>query len=195
MPKKCSWCKGKKELIVNTPIYSFCSYDCASAMAKEKKLKSSKKKARELAEQSRIFDRETRRLKETIKPKSKWLSELQSVFNQYIRFRDADSGCISCDKGADWQGQFHAGHYYSRGHSSSLRFNLWNCHKQCSVCNNHLSGNIGEYTPRLIDKIGVERYNFLVENKSSVASYDIEWIKRAIKLVKRAIKHKKRNMK
>ena len=110
MPKKCSWCKGKKELIVNTPIYSFCSYDCASAMAKEKKLKSSKKKARELAEQSRIFDRETRRLKETIKPKSKWLSELQSVFNQYIRFRDADSGCISCDKGAHWQGQFHIIH-------------------------------------------------------------------------------------
>ena len=81
-------------------------------------------------------------------------------------------------------------HYFSRGHSSSLRFNLNNIHKQCSVCNNHLSGNIGEYTPRLIDKIGNDKLNYLIIRKSDVASYDIEWIKRAIKIFKRKVKLK-----
>tara|TARA_B100000809_G_C15104432_1_gene518162 strand:+ start:1522 stop:2097 length:576 start_codon:yes stop_codon:yes gene_type:complete len=185
---KCSYCKSKNPIVINTPIYSFCSYECASSLAKDKQIKTSNKKIKEAADKVKSFNKETRRLKATIKPKSKWLSELQAVFNQYIRLRDVNDGCISCDKGADWQGQFHAGHYYSRGHSSSLRFNLWNCHKQCSVCNNHLSGNIGNYTPKLIDKIGQDRFNELLVHKSDARSYDVEWIKRAIKACKLKIK-------
>ena len=181
--KRCNWCKEKKVIEINTPIYKFCSGLCALNMAKANQAKARTKK-------DKAFKKETVRLKETIKPKSKWLSELQIVFNQYIRLRDINDGCISCNKGAEWQGQFHAGHYYSRGHSSSLRFNLWNCHKQCSVCNNHLSGNIGEYTPKLIGKIGSDRFEYLLQNKSLVANYDIEWIKRAIRITKKAIKAK-----
>jgi hypothetical protein len=51
-----------------------------------------------------------------------------------------------------------------------------------------LSGNIGEYTPRLIEKIGQDNYDWLDAHKSNVKSYDIEWIKRAIKICRKAVK-------
>jgi len=179
--KKCSYCKVKKEVVFDTGIYKFCSNDCRFNMGLIILNKQNKKKVKD-------FNRETRRLKETIKPKTKWLNELQAQVNKYVRLRDVNDGCISCDKSSNWQGQWHCGHYYSRGHSSSLRFNLWNMHKQRSACNNHLSGNIGEYTPKLISKIGIERYNYLEAHKSDIKSYDIEWIKRAIKVAKKAVK-------
>ena len=65
---------------------------------------------------------------------------------------------------------------------------MWNVHKQCSVCNNHLSGNIGEYTPRLIEKIGQEKFDRLLRHKYETKSFDIEWIKRAIKICRKAVK-------
>ena len=59
---------------------------------------------------------------------------------------------------------------------------------ECSVCNNYLSGNIGEYTPELINRIGQDKFDYLLANKSKVASYDVEWIKRAIKIARKGVK-------
>jgi hypothetical protein len=81
----------------------------------------------------------------------------QKAFNEYIRLRDAALPCVSCDKTADWHGQFHAGHYKTTGARGDLRFNEDNCHKQCSVCNNHLSGNLAMYRIELERRIGSER--------------------------------------
>jgi len=178
--KTCKQCKSKKPVdkmkVIN--ISNFCDMNCAISYGIESsnKLKAKKDKVKFKAR------------KEAVKPKSKWLSDLQSLVNKYVRLRDSNNGCISCDKDKYWNGQWHAGHYFSRGHSSSLRFNLNNIHRQCSVCNNHLSGNIGEYTPKLIDKIGQDKYDYLVEHKSDVANYDIDYIKRAIKVCRKAIK-------
>ncbi len=185
--KSCKFCKKKSEvksgIMVNLSF--FCNFKCASQhgikLSLESKRRSEAKKEKE--------ERKLLKLrKEAIKPKLKWLSELQSLVNKYVRMRDKYDRCISCDKDKNWVGQWHAGHYFSRGHSSALRFNLLNIHKQCSVCNNHLSGNIGEYTPRLINKIGEDKFNLLVEHKSDIANYDVEWIKRAIKITRKAIK-------
>ena len=180
---KCCSCKERfpTETMINLNGSNYHSYDCATAyaQAKAKRMDQVKQKA------DRAKHREA---KERIKPKSKWLSELQSLVNKYVRLRDSKEGCISCDKPSAWSGQWHASHYYSRGHSSSLRFNLWNIHKSCSVCNSHLSGNIGEYTPRLISKIGQDKCDWLESHKSDVAAYDVEWIKRAIKIARRGIK-------
>ena len=190
--KKCK-CHGEfklSESLIKTPKGLFCSYPLAIKWANEQ---TSKRVQRQIKKDKQSYNKETKRLKESIKPKSKWLSELQALVNKYVRLRDITEGCISCDKASNWSGQFHCGHYFSRGHSSSLRFNLWNMHKQCSVCNNHLSGNIGEYTPRLIEKIGVDRFDYLKSNKSNVASYDIEWVKRAIKICRVAIKRIEKN--
>ena len=177
---KCRECgeRRPREDVIRVPLGVFCDFSCATKHG-QSKAKVKRDKA------VRVKHKED---KERIKPKSKWLTELQALVNKYVRLRDAKDGCISCDKPASWKGQWHASHYYSRGHSSALRFNLWNNHKACSVCNNHLSGNIGQYTPRIIDKIGQDRYDWLKAHKSDVRPYDVEWIKRAIRIARKAVK-------
>jgi len=194
--RKCKQCGIYTADFIKTNVAVFCGVDCAYEFAKAKQ---EREQARLIAKLKQVGVKKNkaarkahREDKERIKPKAKWLSELQALVNRYVRLRDANDDCASCDKTKDWHGQWHAGHYFSRGHSSSLRFNLWNIHKQCSVCNNYLSGNIGEYTPKLIDKIGQEKFDYLVANKSNVASYDIDWIKRAIKIARRAVKRMER---
>ncbi|XWJ90311.1 recombination protein NinG [Phytobacter ursingii] len=59
-------------------------------------------------------------------------------------------------------GQYHAGHFRTTGASPELRFDEDNCHKQCSACNNHLSGNLTAYRPALIAKIGQARFDALM---------------------------------
>lgn len=88
-------------------------------------------------------------------------AKAQKVFNEYIRLRDAKDGCISCDKPYDWHGQWHAGHYKTVGARPDLRFDEDNCNKQCSTCNNYLSGNLVVYRTKLINKVGQERIDIL----------------------------------
>lgn len=183
--RKCKYHKSYTETFITTNAGVFCTIDAAYKFGVEQR---DKKRKQQQAKNDKAERKAHREAKERIKPKSKWLAELQAVVNQYVRLRDINDGCISCNKDKHWQGQWHAGHHYSRGHSSSLRFNLHNIHKQCSVCNNHLSGNIGEYTPKLIEKIGQDKFDYLLANKSKIASYDVEWIKRAIKICRRKIK-------
>lgn len=102
------------------------------------------------------YDRQTKDMKKKLldNDKSHWKQKAQKAFNEFIRLRDANDGCISCDKPHDWHGQWHAGHYKTVGARPDLRFCEDNCHKQCSVCNNYLSGNLANYFHKLRDKIG-----------------------------------------
>jgi len=135
-PKKCKACG---ELF--TPFQTTqkaCSVKCAMEIAKEKADKE--------------YRKETRKLKEKTKTRSQWMKEAQAAFNAYVRKRDERDPCISCGR---WhEGQYHAGHYLSTGSTPELRFHPFNNNKQCSACNNHLSGNIAKYRPRLVRKIG-----------------------------------------
>lgn len=109
----------------------------------------------------KAFNKQTRILKKGLKTRSDHLKEAQTVFNKYIRLRDAKDPCISCSR--HHSGQYHAGHYKSVGAYPELRFEELNCHKQCSACNdgNKLSGNIHEYRKGLIKKIGIEQVEWL----------------------------------
>lgn len=95
-----------------------------------------------------------------VKPLSYFHSKAQLAFNQYIRTRDDERPCISCGRHHD--GQWHAGHYRTRGASPETRYDETNCHKQCAPCNNYLSGNIENYTPNLIEKIGQDAFDILM---------------------------------
>ncbi len=101
----------------------------------------------------------------------------QGYFNRFIRLRDADLPCISCGHNGDRQ--FHAGHFRPTGRNQALRFNEDNCHKQCSICNNHLSGNLVPYRKNLIKKIGIERVEKL-ESTNGTKSYTVEELKEVI---------------
>lgn len=85
----------------------------------------------------------------------------QDAINEYVRIRDSDKGCISCEKSEWWDGQWHAGHLKTRGANSFLKFHLWNLNKQCSVCNNHHSGNVAEHERGIVARYGQERLDFL----------------------------------
>lgn len=80
------------------------------------------------------------------------LKKCQTVFNKFIRNRDAGQPCISCGSGTP----NHAGHYLSQGHHSSLRFDENNTNLQCVRCNVFLHGNLINYRIGLIKKIGEE---------------------------------------
>ncbi|MCK5127683.1 MAG: recombination protein NinG [candidate division Zixibacteria bacterium] len=134
--KKCRICKAEFTPFQSTAVV--CSVKCAISLAESKRTKE--------------FRRETKLLKEKIKTKAAWAKEAQAAFNRFIRLRDYAEPCISC--GRYHQGQYHAGHYKSVGATPELRFDEANCHKQCAPCNNHLSGNIANYRPRLVDKVG-----------------------------------------
>lgn len=95
-----------------------------------------------------------------VKPLSYFKQQAQTAFNAYIRERDKDQPCISC--GRYHEGQYHAGHYRTTKAMPELRFDEDNVHKQCAPCNDHLSGNIENYRPALIEKIGRERFDRLM---------------------------------
>ncbi|HDL2201950.1 TPA: recombination protein NinG, partial [Mannheimia haemolytica] len=113
-----------------------------------------------------------------------------NIFNKFIRLRDKDLPCISC--GRHHQGQWHAGHYKTVGGNPELRFNEDNVHRQCSVCNNHLHGNIVNYRVNLIEKIGLERVEFLERKDHPPLKLTIEQIKDLIKVYKAKCKELER---
>jgi len=80
-------------------------------------------------------------------PLPKLLAKAQKIFNAYIRERDKDLGCISCGGEVN-----QAGHYFSQGHHSILRFDEMNVNGQCVRCNMFLSGNLIKYRMGLIER-------------------------------------------
>ena len=93
--------------------------------------------------------------KEAIKTLADLKREAQTAMNRWIvQVRDADKPCISC--GRHHQGQWHAGHYLSRGSAPQHALNPMNVWKQCAPCNTYLHGNLIPYRVRLIELIGLE---------------------------------------
>jgi hypothetical protein len=133
--------------------------------------------------------KEIKEAKTRLKPKADYLKEAQAVFNRYIRLRDKDEPCISCSR--FHTGQYHAGHFRTVGAAPELRFNEYNCHKQCSVCNNHLSGNLLEYRRKLISKIGIDKVEWL-EGSHEPKKYTIDEIEDIKKLYRSKIKELER---
>lgn len=134
--------------------------------------------ARRLPVIARKAERETtRKRKEAIKPRSKWLKEAEREVNRYVRLRDRHLGCVSCDRPASWGGQWHASHFRSVGAASAVRYCLWNIRKSCSICNNWKSGNLSDYEPRLRALIGDDRVDWL-RAQNQIVTYSVEYLKR-----------------
>ena len=171
-PIKKKLCKVCKELYQPIrPLQSVCSPNCAWDHARTVRVKAERK--------------ETKELKVKLKTKAEWLKEAQAIFNQFIRLRDKDAPCISCQR--HHTGQYHAGHYKTTGSHPELRFNEFNVHKQCAPCNNHLSGNIINYRLNLVKKIGLDEVEWL-ESNHTANKYTIDDIKALKVLYKQKIK-------
>lgn len=141
-----------------------CGLDCAIALAMI-----ARNKSRLLLQ--KIARDQDRAAKVAMKSKSEWMREAQAAVNRWVRLRDHDQPCISC--GTTNPRQWHAGHYRTTKAAPELRFNPNNIHKQCSQCNEYLSGNIPGYRPELIRRIGLSSVEWL-EGQHVPARYTIE---------------------
>lgn len=177
-PKKCKCCK---ELFTpRNSLQSVCGFECS--VKHTLKLKEKREHDEDKARRKQHREALTK-----LKSRSTWLKEAQLVFNRYTRLKDKHEGCISCDRPASWNGQWHASHYRSVGSAPELRFEELNVHKSCSVCNNHLSGNIMNYRPRLIRKIGQQAVEWL-EGKHEPKKYTIDEIQSLMAYYRKRIK-------
>ena len=107
-----------------------------------------------------------------MKSDSRSLIELRNLarvsFQIYIRQRDKDLPCISCNKSdAKWD----AGHYLKAEIYTKLIFNEDNVHKQCSYCNLQLAGNLIEYRKNLVKRIGINKVQELEDMADLSRSY------------------------
>jgi hypothetical protein len=170
-------CKNTECGIMFTPERQFqvcCDYPCAIAYSKQIQAKKQSKDKRVALKAFNDSD------KNVLKRKA------IQVFNAYIRARDKDKPCVSCNY-KDGARQIHAGHYRPAGNVAILRFDERNVHAQCSICNNHLSGNLVNYRKELINRIGLDQVEEL-EETNEPKQYTIEEYADIIKNYKQKIK-------
>lgn len=160
-PKTCKNPACRASFVPQRLGQAVCNYTCGLAIKDVNQEKARKSLAQ-------VERREIKVRKEKLRSRADHAKEAQAVINRYVRLRDAHLGCISCDKPASWGGQWHCSHFRSVGAAAHLRFNLWNMNKSCSQCNAHLSGNIMVYRPRLVEKIGAEKVEWLERNQDLV---------------------------
>ncbi|MDR0216172.1 MAG: recombination protein NinG [Comamonas sp.] len=171
---RCAHCRAK---LIPERQSQIVHAECAEAYAIAKREKEERAQAKAARMAAKVERAETKRRKEAVKPRSKWLDECQTIVNKMVRLRDAHLGCCSCDRGPGWGGQWHASHLRSVGAASAVRFHLWNIHKGCSICNNHLSGNLAEYLPRIRARIGDSKVDWLY-TQNQVVTHDVEYLKK-----------------
>jgi hypothetical protein len=171
--KKCRVCKTLFNPFKSTQVV--CNYHCAQLYAdelnKKKELKDWKiKKAK---------------MKEDLMSLSDWLKIAQTHFNTYIRQRDKDQLCISCQKPPLKK---NAGHFFNANNHYSVRFDERNVHLQCEHCNTFLSGNLIPYRENLIKKIGVQKFEDLSKIANETRKFNIQEVKELINIYKNKIK-------
>ena len=172
--KKCRACG--KTFRPWSSLQKACSPDCAIKLVDDRKKKE--------------YKRETLQLKRNFKSRDKrfWLDKARKACHDYIKYRDRHLPCISC--GRYTKGQWHAGHYRSRGAASQLQFHWSNIWKQCAHCNTYKSGNLVQYRENLIKRTSPELVEYL-DNENSSYKWTIddykgvyEWFKAQIGALK-----------
>jgi hypothetical protein len=119
-----------------------------------------------------------------------YIKMTQIIFNKYIRLRDKGQVCISCQKPALKE---NAGHFWSAGGHSNVRFNEDNVHLQCEYCNTYLSGNLIMYNNNLLYKLGSDRFIKLHEQAHITKKWTKDELMEIIKEYKLKIKQYETN--
>ena len=157
--KKCKVCR-KEFKPTYSSVQMVCSPKCAIEYTKQKK------KNKQVLDKAKKERNDEKRLKTALKT-----TEL--AVHKYIRERDKGKPCISCGK--PWQPTFQAGHLFSRKQYGGLKYHLDNIHGQCEYCNLRLEGNVTEYTLRLPDRIGSDRFDKLIKLARLEKKYVKKW--------------------
>jgi hypothetical protein len=138
------------------------------------------------AENEKQWTKKKSQMKADLTTTSDYLKLTQQVVNKYIRVRDEGLNCISCDLPPKKK---NAGHYYSQGGHSAVRFDEDNIHLQCEHCNTFLSGNLLNYQIGIEKRIGGERLMKLQAKAHDVKKWTKEELKEIIEIYKKKIKN------
>jgi hypothetical protein len=125
------------------------------------------------------------RLKKELMSLQDWLKLAQMTFNKWIRHRDKGLNCISCDKPPK---KANAGHYFSQGGHSNVRFHEDNVHLQCEHCNSFLSGNLLNYRIGIEKRIGTARLIVLEVIAHETKKWTVQELNEIIETYKRKLK-------
>lgn len=171
--RKCAIATCRTPFPPRSMTHKCCSPECAQAFA--------------ALERQRADRKDTRDRLVKLQSKSHHAAAAQKAVNRYVNLRDRDKDCVSCGKPASAGGVRNASHFKSVGANSALRFNLWNIHTSCYRCNVELSGNLGEYYPRLIARIGAIKVDHLQFHPRE-RRYEIDYLQRLQKVFNRKSK-------
>jgi len=164
---RCKNCKDKFEPIRFN--HKYCLKDeCIKAFVEEVK--------------TRQWKETKTRMKQDLKTLQDWLKETQTIFNKYVRLRDSGLNCISCNLPPKKK---NAGHYYSSGGHSNIRFDEDNVHLQCEACNTFLSGNLLNYQIGIQKKIGAQKLLELQGRAHVTKKWTIDELKELINIYKK----------
>ena len=114
------------------------------------------------------------------------MKKCQSVFNRWVRLRDAGLPCITCEKPLG--DKYDASHYFSSGGHKSVTFDPDNVHSSCVYCNRYLHGNLIKYQENIVKKIGAERLFELHKKAHETRKYSKDELRDLIEFYKELIK-------
>lgn len=172
MPKKCIQCKGEIKFKY-TSLQKTCSISCQLQWnhdhPQEVKNYVQLLAEKEAKKEARKWKTEKKTRKEKLKTLTQHESDAKKVFQRWIRMRDKDRTCISCDTNNSpiWD----AGHWWKAELYSGLIFDQDNVHKQCRRCNWFLGGNETNYRLGLIARYGAEFVARIEERKDRLREY------------------------
>ena len=144
--RKCKVCKNYFDQY--NSLVTWCSPKCGFKLS-QSKLK--EKESREWKERKKV-------LKEKVKTLGQYEAEAKASFQLWVRLRDKNLPCISCNEHKEL---VDGGHYFKAELFSGLIFNEKNVHKQCRKCNRFLGGNEIQYRIGLVKRFGEDYVNQL----------------------------------
>jgi hypothetical protein len=111
------------------------------------------------SEKAKQWKEKKQKMQQELETVQDYIKMTQIIFNKYIRLRDKGQVCISCNKPLK-EGNVDAGHMWSAGGHSNLRFNELNVNAQCSrPCNKDKAGDINNYRLGFVERYGIEKLN------------------------------------
>lgn len=145
-------------------LQQWCSGLCGFEISQKKLANKARKNA---ATQKKVDKAERqihRQRKQDVKPLSWFHKKTRMACNNYIRERDKEDNCISCDNPLAFEIKFDAGHYKTQGGHKWIAYDEININGQCVSCNQHKSGNEAAQRPRLVMKWGIEEVERLEQS-------------------------------
>lgn len=150
-----------------TSLASVCSPPCA--------IKLGKGFSKQRRESTLREAKQTRERRAALVSFAKLEYQCRKIVQKIARIRDRDQGCISCDKPASWDGQWHGSHFRTHAACSALQFHLWNINKACWIDNKLYSGRIDQYELGLIERYGQERVDWLKAQPKGTSKHTPEY--------------------